>query len=163
MQVNIDEQALGVKATGVVASVAGTPGTRGVDGLHFYFEIKVDPTPARLEGFSVRITIPIKSTQGAVTAVPNSALSLSADGASRVQVKRKDTLEYISVTPGLAADGYVEVTPVGGKLEPGELVVIGYNNPTALENNPKAADNNPKSADSDPKSTDANPKTPDAK
>ncbi len=156
MQVSIDEQALGVKATGVVESVAGTPGTRGVDGLHFYFEIKVNPTPSRLEGFSVRITIPIKSTQGAVTAVPNSALSLAADGTSRVQVKRKDALEYISVTPGLAADGYVEVTPIGGKLEPGELVVIGYNNP-------KAADNNPKGADSDPKAADANPRPPEPK
>jgi peptidoglycan hydrolase-like protein with peptidoglycan-binding domain len=129
MRVAIDEQTLGVKATGVVETVAGTPGTRGVDGYHIYFEIKVDATPVRLEGFSVRLTIPIKSTQGAVTAVPNAALSLAADGTSRVQVKRNDALEYISVTPGLSADGYVEVTPVDGKLEPGELVVVGYNNP----------------------------------
>ena len=162
MSVTIDEQALGVKATGVVEQVASTPGTRGVDGLHFYFEIKVNPTPSRLEGFSVRITIPIKSTQGAVTAVPNSALSLAADGTSRVQVSRNNTLEYISVTPGLAADGYVEVSPVGGKLEPGELVVIGYNNPKAMENNPKAADGNPKGSNSDPKSADSNPKAADA-
>ena len=175
MPVAIDEQALGVKATGVVEQVAGTPGTRGVDGLHFYVEIKVDPTPARLEGFSVRVTIPIKSTQGAVTAVPNSALSLSADGTSRVQVNRNNALEYISVTPGLAADGYVEVTPVGGKLEPGELVVIGYNNPKAADGNPKdtkGAEGNPKAADKDsdpkaaedkPKTAGSNPKPPDSK
>jgi peptidoglycan hydrolase-like protein with peptidoglycan-binding domain len=143
MPVSIDEQALGVKARGVVLSVASTPGTRGVDGLHFYFEIKVDPTPARLEGFSVRVTIPIKSTQGAVIAIPNSALSLAADGSSRVQVSRNNALEYIVVRPGLAADGYVEVTPVGAKLEPGELVVVGYNNPKAIESTAKSAESEP--------------------
>lgn len=133
MQVTIDEQALGVKAKGVVQFVADTPGTRGVDGVHFYVEIKVEPTPARLEGFSVRVTIPIKSTQGAVTAVPNSALTLAADGTSRVQVSRNSEAVFVQVSPGLAADGFVEVTPIGGKLEPGELVVVGYNNPKASD------------------------------
>jgi peptidoglycan hydrolase-like protein with peptidoglycan-binding domain len=162
MPVTIDEQSLGVKAKGVVLSVASTPGTRGVDGLHFYFEIKVDPTPARLEGFSVRVTIPIKSTQGAVTAIPNSALSLASDGSSRVQVSRNNTLEYIAVTPGLAADGYVEITPVGAKLEPGELVVVGYNNPKALEGSAKSAESESGGADQRSKAKDAveKPQTP---
>ncbi len=148
MQVLIDEQALGVKATGTVQLVASTPGTRaGVDPLHVYLEIKVDPTPVRLEGASVRVTIPIKSTQGAVTAVPNSAVSLAADGTSRVQVKRKDTLEYVVVTPGLSADGFIEVNPATGKLEPGELVVVGYNNPKAAEDPAKTATNATKPPD----------------
>ena len=138
MPVTIDEQALGVKAKGVVQFVASTPGTRGVDGVHFYVEIKVDPTPVRIEGFPVRVTIPIKSTQGPVTAVPNSALSLATDGTSRVQASRNNALEFVSVTPGLAADGYVEVAPIGGKLEPGDLVVVGYNNPKALDSQPKS-------------------------
>ena len=139
MPANIDEQALGLKATGKVQLIASTPGTRaGVDPLHVYLEIKVDPTPVRLEGASVRVTIPIKSTQGAVTAVPNSAVSLAADGTSRVQVKRKDLLEYVVVTPGLSADGFIEVTAVTGKLAPGELVVVGYNNPKAAEDPAKA-------------------------
>ncbi len=155
MQVTIDEQALGVKAKGVVLAVASTPGTRGVDGLHFYFEIKVDPTPARLEGFSVRVTIPIKSTQGAVTAIPNSALSLASDGTSRVQVSRNNALEYIAVTPGMAADGYVEVSPVGAKLEPGELVVVGYNNPKALEGTSKSAESETGVAEQKAKTKDA--------
>jgi peptidoglycan hydrolase-like protein with peptidoglycan-binding domain len=129
MPVTIDEQALGVKATGVVAMVADTPGTRGVDGYHIYFEVRVDETTARLEGFSLRLTIPIESSDGAVTVVPISALSLAADGTSRVQVQRNGTLEYIVVKPGLSADGYVEVTPVEGALEPGQLVVVGYEHP----------------------------------
>ncbi len=136
----IDEQALGVKATGKVQLVASTPGTRaGVDPLHVYMEIKVDATQVRLEGASVRVTIPIKSTQGAVTAVPNSAVSLAADGSSRVQVKRKDVLEYVVVTPGLSADGFIEVAAVSGKLEPGDLVVVGYNNPRAIDDSAKSA------------------------
>ena len=126
MAVVIDESALGIEATGVVARVADTPGTDGVDGYHVYFEILVDKTPTALEGFSLRITIPIESTKGAVIAVPVSALSLSADGTSRVQVDNNGALEFVVVEPGLSADGFVEVTPVDGTLAPGQLVVVGY-------------------------------------
>ena len=131
MPVAIDEQALGIKATGRVTSVASTPGTRGVDGFHIYFEVRVEKTPARLEGFSLRLTIPIQSTQGAVTVVPLSAVSLAADGTSRVQVQsEKDgALDYVVVEPGLSANGFVEVTPVDRTLKPGQLVVVGYEIP----------------------------------
>jgi peptidoglycan hydrolase-like protein with peptidoglycan-binding domain len=129
MPVAIDEQSLGIKTTGVVETVATTPGTRGVDAFHIYLGIRVDPTPVQLEGFSVRLTIPIKSTKGAVTAVPLSALSLATDGTSRLQVQRNGTLEYVTVKPGLSASGYVEVTPVKDQLLPGQLVVVGYNYP----------------------------------
>jgi peptidoglycan hydrolase-like protein with peptidoglycan-binding domain/multidrug efflux pump subunit AcrA (membrane-fusion protein) len=129
MQVAIDEQALGIKATGVVETVASTPGTRGVDGFHIYLGVRVDSTPVRLEGFSVRLTIPIESTKGVVTAVPVSALSLATDGTSRLQVERNGALEYVTVKPGLSASGYVEVSTLDGKLRPGQLVVVGYNNP----------------------------------
>ena len=129
MPVAIDEQSLGIKTTGVVETVATTPGTRGVDAFHIYLGIRVDPTPVHLEGFSVRLTIPIESTKGAVTAVPLSALSLATDGTSRLQVQRNGTLEYVTVKPGLSASGYVEVTPVKDQLLPGQLVVVGYNYP----------------------------------
>ena len=128
MAVTIDERALGIEATGVVKRVASTPGTHGVDCYHFYFEVAVDKTTTRLEGFSLRLTIPIKSTEGAVIAVPISALSLAADGTSRVQVENNGALEYVVVEPGLSADGFVEVQPVDGSLEPGQLVVVGYEN-----------------------------------
>jgi peptidoglycan hydrolase-like protein with peptidoglycan-binding domain len=129
MPVAIDETALGVKAKGVVEGVANTPGTRGVDGYHIYLEVRVIESSIRLEGFSLRLTIPVKSTGGAVTVVPISALSLAADGTSRVQVENNGALGYIVVEPGLSADGYVEVTPVDRTLEPGQLVVVGYENP----------------------------------
>jgi hypothetical protein len=129
MPVTIDEQALGIKASGVVKRVANIPGTHGVDGYHIYFEVRIIETSTRLEGFSLRLTIPIKSTGGAVTVVPISALSLAADGTSRVQVENNGALEYIVVEPGLSADGYVEVTPVDKTLAPGQLVVVGHKNP----------------------------------
>jgi Putative peptidoglycan binding domain len=129
MKVAIDEQALGIKATGVVETVANTPGTRGVDGYHFYLGVKVESTPVNLAGFSVRLTIPIETSKGAVTAVPTSAVSLAVDGTSRVQVERGGVLEYVTVRPGLSAGGYVEVTAPDGRLVPGQLVVVGYKAP----------------------------------
>jgi len=128
MEVAIDEQALGIKAEGVVEMVDNIPGTHGVDGFHIYFAVRVGETPTPLQGFSLRLTIPIESTKGAVTAVPMSALSLAADGTSRVQVENDSALQYIKVEPGMAADGFVEVTPVDGTLKPGQLVVVGYKN-----------------------------------
>ena len=129
MAVAIDEPELGVAATGMVSQVADTPGTSGVDGFHVYVEILVDETPVELDGFSLRLTIPVETTGGLVTTVPISALSLAADGVSRVQVDNAGTLEFVVVEPGLAADGYVEVVPVEGALTPGQMVVIGFENP----------------------------------
>jgi hypothetical protein len=126
MKVAIDEPDLGFQATGVVSRVAETPGTDGADGYHVYFEVLVDETQVKLEGFSLRLTIPVESTGGAVTVVPISALFLAADGTSRVQVEKNGKLEFLEVKPGLSADGFVEVTPVDGPLSAGQLVLVGY-------------------------------------
>jgi hypothetical protein len=72
------------------------------------------------------VTIPVKSTNGKVLAVPVAALSAGPDGSSRVEVQRNGTTDLIKVTVGLSADGYAQVTPVGGgKLAPGDQVVVG--------------------------------------
>jgi len=126
MKVAIDEPDLGLQATGVVSRVAETPGTDNVDGYHIYFEVLVDATPVKLEGFSLRLTIPVESTGEAVTVVPISALFLAADGSSRVQVEKDGRLDFVVVKPGLSADGFVEVKPVDGTLSAGQLVLIGY-------------------------------------
>ena len=129
MPVTIDEPTLGISGTGVVGRVADTPGTNGVDGFHVYVEIVVQKAPISIVGASVRLTIPIESTGGSVLAVPISALSLAADGSSRVEVQRKGILESLVVEPGLVADGFVAITVKGGSLRPGELVVIGFEQP----------------------------------
>ena len=125
MEVAIDEPAIGIKTTGVVETVAPSPGTNGVDGYHIYFSIRAGESATPLQGFSLRVTMPIKSTEGAVTAVPVSALSLAANGTSRVQIEKDGKLQFMDVEPGLAADGFVEVKPLEGTLEPGQLVVVG--------------------------------------
>jgi len=126
MKVLIDEPDLGIDESGVVSRVAGTPGTNGVDGFHVYIEVTVDGSPARLVGTSVRLTVPVESTEGAVLAVPVSALSLAPDGSSRVQRATNGGLEFVRVEPGLSADGFVEVTPIEGTLEPSDPVVVGF-------------------------------------
>jgi peptidoglycan hydrolase-like protein with peptidoglycan-binding domain len=126
LTVTIDEPDLGLQATGVISRVADTPGTDGADGYHIYFEVLVDETQVKLEGVSLRLTIPVESTGGAVTVVPISALFLAADGTSRVQVEKDGKLKFVEVKPGLSADGFVEITPVDGNLSTGELVLVGY-------------------------------------
>jgi multidrug efflux pump subunit AcrA (membrane-fusion protein) len=135
MRVAVDEQALGIRANGVVDTVATTPGTRGVDGYHFYLGVRVESTPVALAGFSVRLSIPIETTKGPVIAVPTSAVSLAADGTSRVLVDRGGRQEYVTVQPGLSTGGYVEVNAPDGQLATGQMVVVGYKTaePTAMK------------------------------
>jgi peptidoglycan hydrolase-like protein with peptidoglycan-binding domain len=124
--VKIEEQDLGVRASGAVTQVADRPGTHKVDPSRVYLEVTPDTAPAQLVGASVKLTIAVKSTDRAVLAVPVTALSVGADGSSRVQVQRQNgRSEYVSVVPGLAAQGLVEVRPVNGALSPGSLVVVG--------------------------------------
>ncbi|MDH3499826.1 MAG: peptidoglycan-binding protein [Acidimicrobiia bacterium] len=126
MRVIIDEPDLGITAEGSVSFVAAGPGTNDVDGFHVYFEVSVPDSLPNLINASVRLTIPTESTGGPVLAIPVSALTLGADGTSRVQVSHDGSLTFVTVRPGLSAEGFVEVTPLDGGLEAGDLVVIGF-------------------------------------
>jgi hypothetical protein len=124
--VEVDEPDLGVRANGVVTRVADRPGTNRVDPSRVYLEVAPASAPAQLVGASVRLSIAVKSTGRKVLTVPVTALSVGADGSSRVQVQRPSgRSEYVPVEAGLAAQGLVEVRPVSGPLEPGGLVVVG--------------------------------------
>ncbi len=129
MEASIDEPDLGIAVKGTVTQVATAPGTNGQDAFHVYFEVRVESPPANLVGASVRVTIPVESTAGASLVVPLSALTLAPDGSSRVQRSTEGTTVLITVNPGLSADGFVEITPVDGELEAGDLVVIGFTPP----------------------------------
>ena len=125
-KVTIEEPDLGIKTTGVVTQVADSPGTHKVEQGRVYLAITPRSAPAQLVGASVKLTIAVKSTDEAVLTVPITALSVGADGTSRVQVARGgDRTEYVSVEPGLAAQGLVEVRPARGALNPGDLVIVG--------------------------------------
>lgn len=81
---------------------------------------------ALLQGANVRMTIPVSSTEGDVLAVPTAALTAGPGGEARVEVLAEDgTSTLVTVTTGLAADGFVEVTPTDGTLEVGDRVVVG--------------------------------------
>lgn len=125
MTVSIDEPDLGIATVGTVNIVAAAPGTNGVDGFHVYVEISVASPPTNLVGASVRLTIPVQSSGEAVLAVPVSALTLATDGSSRVQRDAGGSTEFITVEPGLSADGFVEIRAIDGTLTAGDLVVVG--------------------------------------
>jgi len=127
--VTIEEQDLGVTAHGVVSQVADTPGTNRVDPSRFYMAVVPGRGFPSLVGTSVKLTIAVKSTRGAVLAVPPSALSVGGDGNSRVQVRRNGRTELVKVLPGLAAENLVEVRPAAGeRLGVGDLVIVGRGN-----------------------------------
>jgi hypothetical protein len=125
MVVRIEEPDLGIDTEGIVTFVAPGPGTNGVDAFHVYTEIAVGKPPTNLVGASVRVTVTVDSSGSEVLTVPVSAVTLSADGTSRVERQTGASTEFVTVTPGLAAGGFVEIVPKKGKLAAGDLVVIG--------------------------------------
>jgi hypothetical protein len=125
-KVTIEEPDLGVRATGVVTEVADRPGTHKVDPSRVYIEVTPRTAPAQLVGASVKLTIAVKSTGDAVLSVPVTALSVGADGSSRLQRESSGgQRNYVTVEPGLVAQGLVEVRPVDGALAAGDLVIVG--------------------------------------
>ncbi len=116
---------LALTIDGTVNEVATTPGTKGADPQRFYLGVTPIDAPASLVGASVVVTVIVESTDADVLAVPIAALSVASDGSSRVQVEADDgSTRYVTVTPGLAAGGLVEVTS-DGELQEGDLVVVG--------------------------------------
>ena len=123
----IEDQDLGVSAPGRVTRVADRPGTNAADPGRYYVEVTPARAPTALVGNSVKLSIAVRSSRGKVLAVPLSALSLAADGSSRVQVDLGGgKTRRVVVIPALAAQGFVEVRPrKGGALKEGDLVVVG--------------------------------------
>jgi peptidoglycan hydrolase-like protein with peptidoglycan-binding domain len=123
----VTEPELGIKANGSVTLVADTPGTNGADPQRFYVEVTPTDAPPSLVGASVVLTITVSSTEGQVLTVPVAALSVGADGASRLQVQASDkSTHFVNVTPGLTANGLVAVTATtASELHSGDLVVVG--------------------------------------
>ena len=99
--------------------------------------VRFDPgelTPediAALRGSNVRLRIPVASTGGEVLAVPIAALSADAAGGDRVELVtgepdgKNTRTETVTVTAGLAADGFVEVSSSDKRIAPGARVVVG--------------------------------------
>lgn len=126
MEVRVENPVSGNEIPGVVSLVAERPGTNGVADDRVYVEVAPEEIPDEIIGENVRVTIPVSSTGGEVLAVPAAALSATADGSTIVQVENDDgDLETVTVETGLAAQGLVEVAPIDGALDEGDLVVVG--------------------------------------
>jgi peptidoglycan hydrolase-like protein with peptidoglycan-binding domain len=137
----IESTEFNVVLNGTVTEIATTTGTKGADPGKVYLEVtpnegeKTEVDPKDLNGSSVKLTIPIRSTGKAVLAVPVAAVSIAADGASRVEVEESPgaPTKLVRVRTGLAAEGYVEVTPIDGTLTAGTQVVVGNREGAVLE------------------------------
>ncbi|WP_421743667.1 peptidoglycan-binding domain-containing protein [Cellulomonas sp.] len=80
-----------------------------------------------LQNTNVRVRVPVSSTQGEVLAVPLAALTAGPGGESRVELAGAagKASSLVTVTTGLAADGYVEISGSESPLVAGDLVVVG--------------------------------------
>jgi len=136
--IKVDAQTKELLKAGMTASLDLGDGTvvpatiRRISKNADQYDVVVAPkslTPHALEllrDANVRVTIPVKSTNGKVLAVPVAALSAGPDGGSRVEVQRDGKTELVPVKVGLSADGYAEVTAIGDtKLGEGDQVVVG--------------------------------------
>jgi len=83
-------------------------------------------------GAAVRVVVDVASTDAEVLVVPVAAVTLGADGGSRVEVEREPVTdvvdgrtEIVPVDVGLRAQGLVEIRPPAGALAAGDRVVVG--------------------------------------
>lgn len=155
MRARIDAEVLGGSATGTVTRVdpvtveaagpasggsSATGGSAGGDGTGAgssgdappgtpYVPVTVvprGPLPAAWNGQDVRVTVTAAKTDHAVLAVPVAAVSTRSDGQAVVTVVGADgRTGQVTVRAGVSADGFVEVTPTGGRLAAGDTVSVG--------------------------------------
>jgi hypothetical protein len=127
-----------ITAVGATSSTqaTGQPGTPSTSVT--LSASKSDPIPLSELGVNVRVTVKGRTSGGPVFVVPISAVFATADGRSRVTVYTEGparshndgmATKYhaLFVRVGLNANGYVAVFPIGGKLTPGDQVVVGSN------------------------------------
>jgi multidrug efflux pump subunit AcrA (membrane-fusion protein) len=76
-------------------------------------------------GTTVKVTVDLGSSKGAVLVVPLAAVHTTADGKAGVRVQRDGKVVDVPVKVGLSAAGQVEVTPDGSTLAEGDQVVVG--------------------------------------
>lgn len=111
-----------------------TPGDAPTDR----WSVILEPAPLtseqsmQLQGQNVRVLIAVGATAGEVLHVPVAALTAGPGGEARIEIVDGDPRDgeraetrLVEVETGLAAGGQVEVTPVDGVLDEGDLVVVG--------------------------------------
>ncbi len=121
----------GAEGAGAEGAADGEPAAQdegsaeaGRSRVVFVPDALTDAQLVALQGQNVRLQVAVAGTAGEVLAVPLAALTAGPGGESRVERASADgTTELVTVTTGLAAEGYAEIT--GGDLEVGDRVVVG--------------------------------------
>jgi peptidoglycan hydrolase-like protein with peptidoglycan-binding domain len=101
----------------------------GSSGATTFIPLAVTPSAplaAALNGENVLVTVVTGQTEGPVLTVPVAAIVTTASGTSYVTVAGAHGKQTsVPVTPGLAENGYVQVTPAhSGALAAGDRVVV---------------------------------------
>jgi HlyD family secretion protein len=113
---------------GRVSSIGGKL-VSSAEGTGYRFEVRLR-TKAIPAGANVTVVIEGRKTRGSVLVVPLTAIHSRADARTEVLVAARgrsgrELLQEVRVRAGLSADGYVQVTPLAGRLAPGDEVVVG--------------------------------------
>ena len=115
--------------SGSSGTSSGSGGTGSGSGSSLFVPVTVAPSsplPAALNGENVLVTVETGQTEGPVLTVPVAAIVTTASGQSSVTVVAAGGKQTkVLVTPGLSANGYVQVTPVtAGALTAGDNVLV---------------------------------------
>ncbi|MFD4922970.1 peptidoglycan-binding protein [Streptomyces goshikiensis] len=129
-KVEIFAETTGGRAVGTVTSVGPAPAPVTKDAAAapaYVVDVRPDAAlPAEFAGQNVRLTIRAAASKHEVLVVPAAAISSAADGRTTLTVVSSGGKQTrLEIRPGMAGDGYVEVTPVDGTLAAGTRVVIG--------------------------------------
>jgi len=131
--VEIQDDAGRTTLSGVIATVGASPiasdsPTSGSNRYTVEATLSQPPTPSELDvlqGASLKLTVPVTSTDGEVLVVPAAALTSDASGTPRVEVEHKGTTRPVEVRTGLSAHGFVEIQGPPTDIGEGDRVVIG--------------------------------------
>lgn len=119
------DESSGTVVTAAVDSVGAVRASPSGAGMAAPVMLSGADVPAEWSGRNVRVTFTAAATEHPVLVVPQIAVSSRADGAERVEVVEADgTIRDVAVRTGLAADGFVEVSPLtAGELNENDKVV----------------------------------------
>lgn len=111
------------------SSGSGSGSGSGSSGSTAFVPVNVTPAaplPAALNGANVLVTVETGQTEGPVLTVPVAALVTTASGQSEVTVVGPGGKQTnVAVTPGMSANGFVQVAPrTKGALQAGDNVVV---------------------------------------
>lgn len=114
-----------VEESSAVTDSAGSGGAGPVASQPKMTIVPDEPITASMLGASARVVVTAQTTQTPVLAVPIAAIRSQSSGTTTISVASNGTdYREVEVQPGFLGDGYVEIQPVQGVINEGDLVVV---------------------------------------